>query len=159
MGQKAMGRSFKSWTNNILDLLGVESMVERSSFGARTKSVMKDLYQAARQGLTEKDCAITYNKCPVAVAIEPLRNSVFSKVLSRPHPQHVPRPVPTAAQIIYGPSKMKVDTNNNNNNNNAKVIQTNVPVPQAMVEIVPIKEQKFEKFEVPQYANNAAPKF
>lgn len=39
--QKSVGRSFKTWANTILDVLGVESYLERTSFGARTKSVMK----------------------------------------------------------------------------------------------------------------------
>lgn len=82
MNQKAVGRSFKSWANTVLDLLGVEGYLEKSSFGARTKSVMKDLYRAARSGMHDKDCAVMYSRCPVNIAVEPMRNSVLNKLMS-----------------------------------------------------------------------------
>ena len=110
-----MGRSFKSWSTTILDLFGVESYLEKTAFSARTKSVMKDFYHAARNGFSEKDCAITYSKCPVAVAVEPLRNSVFSKIIGRPqHPMHVPRPQPQPFPMLYsvGPPPPKYNVGN-----------------------------------------------
>ena len=82
MNQRAVGRSFKSWANTVLDLLGVEGYLEKSSFGARTKSVMKDLYRAARSGMHDKDCAVMYSRCPVNIAVEPMRNSVLNKLMS-----------------------------------------------------------------------------
>lgn len=82
MNQKAVGRSFKSWANTVLDLLGVESMLDKTTFHARTKNVMKDLYRAARTGMNDKDCAVMYSRCPVNIAVEPMRNSVLNKIMS-----------------------------------------------------------------------------
>jgi len=101
--QKAVGRSFKSWLNTVLNTLGVEDYLESTTFGARTKSVMKDIYKAARNGIGEQDCAITYSKCPVSISVEPIRNSLLNKIVRGSSSGHTLSSQSKTAQV-YGPS-------------------------------------------------------
>lgn len=79
--QKPVGRSFKSWANTILDIMGVEDYLDSMKFGARTKSVMKDIYRAAKNGMIDQNCAEIYSKCPVSISVEPLKNTLIHKML------------------------------------------------------------------------------
>lgn len=101
--QKAVGRSFKSWLNTVLDTFGVEDYLESTTFGARTKSAMKDIYKAARNGIGEQDCAITYSKCPVSISVEPIRNSLLNKIVRGSSSGHTLSSQSKTAQV-YGPS-------------------------------------------------------
>jgi hypothetical protein len=76
-----VGRSFKSWANTILELAGIENYLDSMKFGARTKSVMKDIYRAAKNGMIDRDCAEIYSKCPVSISSEPLKNTLINKML------------------------------------------------------------------------------
>ena len=79
--QRPVGRSFKSWANTLLDIMGAEEYLDSMKFGARTKSVMKDIYRAAKNGMIDKNCAEIYSKCPVSISVEPLKNTLFNKML------------------------------------------------------------------------------
>ena len=110
--QKAVGRSLKSWATTLLDVFRVEDYLESTAFGARTKSAIKDIYRAARTGMTEQDCAMAYSKCPVSISVEPLKNSILNKLVrgqsrvpqkqsqNKHHPQ--PLPVVLKASQVYG---------------------------------------------------------
>lgn len=79
--------------------------------------------------MIEKDCALTYSKCPVAVAVEPIRNSVFNKIIGRPqNGQQQPAARPS---IVYGPSKLNTNQQGSAQSKTAPVAVEVVPLPQS----------------------------
>lgn len=87
--QKAAKRSSSigSITASLLDLIGVESHLDRSNaFSDRAKSVIKDFVRAAKTGLSNNDCALVFNRCPSNVPPEPHVNKISGDYyLKKPH--------------------------------------------------------------------------
>ncbi|XP_042910461.1 uncharacterized protein [Parasteatoda tepidariorum] len=65
--RKSINPSFGSFTEKLIQAFGVEGRLERSRFPSSTKSALKDILKAARNGLQQRDCSAIYYKCPVAV--------------------------------------------------------------------------------------------
>lgn len=55
-----------SLADGLVRLFGVEQRIERSGFGSGTKTMVRELLKAARNGLGRRDCAHIYARCPFA---------------------------------------------------------------------------------------------
>lgn len=79
----------------------LENRLESFGIPSRTKSLVKDLFQAAQKGMSDEECALAYSRCPVNIAVEPLSNSILGKIFYRSK-QEQPSKRPVNSGINHG---------------------------------------------------------
>jgi len=82
--QKAVARSLRSFTSTILDYIGIENLMDNSNaFNSRAKDAIKDFVKAAKNGLSNNDCALVYYRCPSSIPVEQSPIKLFNDYLKQ----------------------------------------------------------------------------